>query len=102
VTLRRIHLDVYVSIMSDAGGEALNAAALEPAKGGIEARGGQVSIGHFEGSVTVTVDVPGERAEDVPHVVQLQRSPEQETEFEGLDFGPGSDDDEAGADSGVA
>jgi hypothetical protein len=76
VTLRQIDADAYLSIMSDEGADALDAAAVAPASQAIELAGGQVSIGRFEGAVTITAELPGAPAEQPPNVVQLPRAPE--------------------------
>jgi hypothetical protein len=103
VTLRHIHDDVYLSMMSDEGGDVLDMNVLTAAKQGIEARGGQISIGHFEGSSTITVEIPGAAATASPRIVKLDRAPVGDSDAEDpagvqagdaleLDFGPGSDD----------
>jgi hypothetical protein len=78
-------------MMSDAGGDALDLAALGAAKTGIEAHGGQISIGHFEGSATITAEIPGDAEPELPNVVQLERAPQSEP----LDSGEGGSGEDA-------
>jgi hypothetical protein len=75
VTLRRIHEDAYLSVMADEGADALDAAQLDAASRAIEAAGGHVSVGRFEGAVTITAELPSAHAENPPNVVQLDRAP---------------------------
>ena len=85
---------------------ALSAALEEHIRTAIEGAGGHVSIGRFEGAVTITAELPAAAEEIAPNVVQLERAPvppdNDATAADMLDFGPDSDDREPGSGADAA